>query len=39
MTNQSILKWIKETLKVGTVRKRNRSPSIKKIGKIDGHTR
>ena len=29
MTNQSILKWIHDTLKVGTVRKRNRSPSVK----------
>tara|TARA_R100001015_G_C4545111_1_gene108252 strand:- start:175 stop:582 length:408 start_codon:yes stop_codon:yes gene_type:complete len=29
MTNQSILRWIHGTLKVGTVRKRNRSPSVK----------
>ena len=29
MTNQSILRWIQDTLKVGTVRKRNRSPSVK----------
>ena len=29
MTNQSILRWIHQMLKVGTVRKRNRSPSIK----------
>tara|TARA_Y100000114_G_scaffold96975_1_gene90301 strand:+ start:28 stop:435 length:408 start_codon:yes stop_codon:yes gene_type:complete len=30
MTDQSILKWIHATLKLGTVRKRNRSPSVKK---------
>ena len=30
MTDQSILKWIHDTLKLGTVRKRNRSPSVKK---------
>ena len=30
MTHESILRWIKEKLEVGTVRKRNRSPSIKK---------
>ena len=30
MTHESILIWIKEKLKIGTVRKRNRSPSIKK---------
>ena len=30
MTDESILKWIHATLKLGTVRKRNRSPSVKK---------
>ena len=30
MTDQSILKWIHATLKLGTIRKRNRSPSVKK---------
>ena len=30
MTDQSILKWNHATLKLGTVRKRNRSPSVKK---------
>ena len=30
MTDQSILKWIHATLKLGTVRKRNRSRSVKK---------
>ncbi len=30
MTDQSILKWIHATLKLGTVKKRNRSPSVKK---------
>ncbi len=30
MTDESILRWIHEVLKLGTVRKRNRSPSIKK---------
>ena len=30
MTDQSILKWIHATLKLGTVRKRNSSPSVKK---------
>ena len=30
MTDESILKWIHATLKIGTVRKRNRSPSVKK---------
>jgi len=29
MTHESILRWIKEKLEVGTVRKRNRSPSVK----------
>tara|TARA_R100001443_G_scaffold9194_1_gene18759 strand:+ start:1823 stop:2239 length:417 start_codon:yes stop_codon:yes gene_type:complete len=29
MTDQSILRWIHEVLKIGTVRKRNRSPSVK----------
>ena len=29
MTDQSILRWVHEVLKVGTVRKRNRSPSVK----------
>ena len=29
MTHESILGWIKEKLEVGTVRKRNRSPSVK----------
>ena len=29
MTNESVLRWVHETLKVGTVRKRNRSPSVK----------
>ena len=29
MTNESVLRWVHEKLGVGTVRKRNRSPSIK----------
>ena len=29
MTDESVLNWVQETLGVGTVRKRNRSPSIK----------
>ena len=30
MTDESILRWIHEVLKLGTIRKKNRSPSIKK---------
>ena len=29
MTDESVLRWVHETLKVGTIRKKNRSPSIK----------
>ena len=29
MTDESVLNWVRDTLKVGTVRKRNRSPSVK----------
>ena len=29
MTDESVLKWVHETLGVGTIRKRNRSPSVK----------
>ena len=29
MTDESVLNWVQETLGVGTVRKRNRSPSVK----------
>jgi len=29
MTDESVLRWVHETLKVGTIRKRNRSPSVK----------
>ena len=29
MTDESVLRWVHETLGVGTVRKRNRSPSVK----------
>ena len=29
MTDEDVLRWVKETLKMGTVRKKNRSPSIK----------
>ena len=29
MTDESVLRWVCETLGVGTVRKKNRSPSIK----------
>ena len=29
MTDESVLNWVHETLGVGTVRKRNRSPSVK----------
>ena len=29
MTDESILRWIHEVLKLGTIRKKNRSPSIK----------
>ena len=30
MTDEPVLRWVQEVLKVGTVRKKNRSPSIKK---------
>ena len=30
MTDESVLRWVQEALGVGTVRKKNRSPSIKK---------
>ena len=30
MTDKYVLKWVHETLGVGTLRKRNRSPSVKK---------
>ena len=30
MTDESVLRWVQEVLGVGTVRKKNRSPSIKK---------
>ena len=29
MTDESVLNWVHETLGVGTIRKRNRSPSVK----------
>ena len=29
MTDESVLRWVHETLGVGTIRKRNRSPSVK----------
>ena len=29
MTDEHVLRWVHKTLKVGTIRKKNRSPSIK----------
>ena len=38
MTDKSVLLWMREVIGMGTVRKRNRSASIKSHGKIVGYT-
>ena len=38
MTDEDVLNWVHEKLGVGTVRKRNRSPSVKAHWRIVGFT-